>query len=136
MTKIVKEMTQIQHLPGYHCLESIVDGYSALLVPLDAHILQTQVVRVRPPADAHQQYVARYVLLLARIFRILDGHYDLVASFRSGRDLRTQLELQALLGEDLLHSFANFSVDTYAADRRHELHRSHVGTQPEKNEDC
>lgn len=117
----------IQHSPGHHCLEPIVDRYSALFVPLDAHILQTQVVGVRSPANTYQKHVAHYILLLAGVLRVLDGHHDLVALFGSACDFCAQLELYALLGEDLLHSFANFPVDAHAADRRHELHRRYVG---------
>lgn len=42
-------------LPGNISLEAVVDDDPVSVILLDAHLFQTQILRVWPPADTHEQ---------------------------------------------------------------------------------
>ena len=103
-----------------------VDGDEAAFVQLQADLVGTQTIRVRRTADRDDQFVEHGFLRFA--LGVHEFHGDVFLAWRDGADLATEVDLQALLDEQLRRFLGDLLVDGAQEDRQAFEHGD-VGTQ-------
>jgi hypothetical protein len=83
---------------GHRGLEVRIDGDAAVRRQFHTHLVQSQPFDERPPANADQYDIGLKGLGRATFCRLHSQGHARVGRLRLG-DLRTQFELQSLLGE-------------------------------------
>src|SRR5699024_84809 len=101
---------------------------TALLVRLDADVLQAEAFGVRAAADGDQDNVGIDGLLLAALGGFGGKSDDRSAGIALG-DLGAGLELDALLAKDLLGLFGDLGVHARSTDLAQELNDSNLRAQ-------
>ena len=104
----------------------VVDGHEAALVQLHADGLDAEAVGVRHAADRDDQALKTFALRGTGSIGVVHG--DRVVGLGDAVDLHAQLDVQALLGEQLVRFLGDLLVDR-AQERRQAFQHGDLGTQ-------
>lgn len=110
----------------------LVNDQTAAVILVDANVLEAQTLSVRATANGDQDDIGVQSLLLATLSG-LNAQGDESTAVITLDDLGTGLELDALLGQDLLGLLGDLGVHTRTADLAEELNDGDLSTETGPN---